>query len=229
MSGATSNTEGSDGGNRVRIEQRLLIHFLAKKEFWAKLEEVKALLSNKMPGSTFEEVFEVLMNEFIDRHSPAKRTQRRETRRAMRTKKVEKQNENHADKRASKNDPKHVGERPRQRDRKRDAAEQSKNNGFANKSHNPGEKANTQKRTRHIPIALRDKVFARDNARCTYVGKNGKRCGSTHNLQIDHIKPFARGGQNTLSNLRLLCGKHNRHEAKRILGSDVMNQYNKRE
>jgi len=84
VSGATSNTEGSDGGNRVRIEQRLLIHFLAKKEFWAKLEEVKALLSNKIPGGTFEEVFEVLMNEFIDRHSPEKRTQRREKRQAMR-------------------------------------------------------------------------------------------------------------------------------------------------
>jgi len=173
----------------------LLIHFLAKKEFWAKFEKVKSLLSNKIPGGTFEEVFEVLMNEFIDRHSPEKRTQRREKRRA---KKIEKQQE------------------------KRDTAR-------SNKKKVGGVGTGNNNRSRHIPVKTRDAVFKRDDGRCAYVGRNGKRCGSTHNLQIDHIKPFARGGPNTLSNLRLLCGKHNRHEAKRILGIDVMNQYNKRE
>ena len=161
----------------------------------AKLEEVKALLSNKMPNGTFESVFETLMNEFIDHHSPAKRTQRREKR---------------------KEQSKQSGPAPKKQSQ-------------TPKSSADAQKVSPQKRTRHIPTALRDKVFTRDNARCTYVGKNGKRCGSTHGLQIDHIKPFARGGQNTLSNLRLLCGKHNRHEAKRILGANVMNQFNRRE
>jgi 5-methylcytosine-specific restriction endonuclease McrA len=173
----------------------LLIHFLAKKEFWAKLEEVKSLLSNKIPGGTFEEVFEVLMNEFIDRHSPEKRTQRREKRKARSVQSPNKSQETQETTSPQKDSHKSTSPKP----------------------------------TRHIPIALRDKVFARDNARCTYVGQNGKRCGSTHSLQIDHIKPFARGEQNTLSNLRLLCGKHNRHEAKRILGANVMNQFDRRE
>ncbi len=84
-------------------------------------------------------------------------------------------------------------------------------------------------RPRYIPAKTRDAVFKRDNGKCTYVGKTGRRCGSTHNLQIDHIVPFARGGKNTLSNLRLLCGKHNRLEAKRILGANTMNQFVRRE
>ena len=34
---------------------------------------------------------------------------------------------------------------------------------------------------------MRDQVFARDHGKCVYVGKTGRRCGSTHALQIDHI------------------------------------------
>ncbi len=176
-------------------EKRLLIQFLANEAFMTKLNEVKALLSNKIPGGTFEEVFEVLMNEFIDRHSPEKRTQRREKRQA---KKVEKKQQ------------------------KRDTEK-------SNKKNVGGVDTDDNKRSRHIPVKTRDAVFKRDDGRCTYVGRNGKRCGSTHGLQIDHIKPFAKGGSNTLSNLRLLCGRHNRHEAKRILGANAMNQYNRRE
>jgi 5-methylcytosine-specific restriction endonuclease McrA len=37
-------------------------------------------------------------------------------------------------------------------------------------------------------------------------------------LQIDHVKPAARGGANTIDNLRLLCAYHNRLEAERLMG-----------
>jgi 5-methylcytosine-specific restriction endonuclease McrA len=70
---------------------------------------------------------------------------------------------------------------------------------------------------RQIPARVRDQVFMRDK-RCTYVSPNGKRCGSTHVLQIDHIKPVARGGASTVDNLRLLCAFHNRLEAERLMG-----------
>ncbi len=148
----------------------------------AKLEEVKSLLSNKIPNGTFEDVFETMMDEFIDRHSPKKREERR-----------------------------------------------MKKNKQAPSTKQTTEKSATDKQTRHIPATTRDKVYVRDNARCTYVGNNGKRCNSTHNLQIDHIKPVARGGPNTLSNLRLLCGKHNRLEAKRVLGEKTVERYSRRE
>ena len=76
--------------------------------------------------------------------------------------------------------------------------------------------------SRYIPRKVRDEVHARDKGRCTYVSPGGRRCGSTHDLQIDHIVPFARGGDNSLSNLRLLCGKHNRLEAERAYGKRLI-------
>ncbi len=224
---ATPREKSPDhAGSARHTEQRLLIQFLATEEFMGKLEEVKSLLSHRMPGGSFEDVFEAVLDEFIDRHSPKKRTQRREKRCA---KKLEKQNEKHADKRSAKSEQKRVVQGAEKRDGRRDATEQLENKRTANKSQNPRETKTTQKRTRHIPTALRDIVFVRDNAQCTYVGKNDKRCGSTHSLQIDHIKPFAMGGRNTAVNLRLLCGKHNRFEAKKLLGEDTMVRHYKRE
>jgi 5-methylcytosine-specific restriction endonuclease McrA len=70
---------------------------------------------------------------------------------------------------------------------------------------------------RQIPAAVRDEVFVRDQ-RCTYVSPDGKRCNSTHVLQIDHIKPVARGGAAVIDNLRLLCAYHNRLESERLMG-----------
>jgi 5-methylcytosine-specific restriction endonuclease McrA len=87
----------------------------------------------------------------------------------------------------------------------------------------------TTKPSRHIPAAVRDKVFIRDKGRCTYKGPDGERCGATRALQIDHIRPYARGGPHALSNLRLLCAHHNRHEAENAFGKDLMRRYRKRE
>jgi 5-methylcytosine-specific restriction endonuclease McrA len=70
---------------------------------------------------------------------------------------------------------------------------------------------------RQIPAAVRDEVFARDQ-RCTYVGLDGKRCNSSHVLQVDHIRPVARGGAAVIENLRVLCAYHNRLESERLMG-----------
>ena len=76
-----------------------------------------------------------------------------------------------------------------------------------------------------IPARTRDAVFLRDEARCTYVGPGGKRCGEKRHLQIDHMEPVARGGTNDASNLRLLCSRHNQLEADRIMGKTLMDGY----
>jgi 5-methylcytosine-specific restriction endonuclease McrA len=70
----------------------------------------------------------------------------------------------------------------------------------------------------HVPSAVRDDVFVRDRGRCTFVGADGRVCGSTRGLQLDHIAPVARGGAGTRDNLRLLCAYHNRLEAARLMG-----------
>lgn len=53
-----------------------------------------------------------------------------------------------------------------------------------------------------IPESLRNKIFERDGNKCM-------ECGSTINLQIDHIIPFSRGGRTEENNLQTLCQKCN--------------------
>jgi hypothetical protein len=80
----------------------------------------------------------------------------------------------------------------------------------------PRKPGNPKPRTRHIPVAIRDQVMLRDKQRCTFKSRSGRKCNSTHNLQIDHIKPFALGGTHEPENLRVLCAAHNRHVARKV-------------
>jgi 5-methylcytosine-specific restriction endonuclease McrA len=84
-------------------------------------------------------------------------------------------------------------------------------------------------RNRHVPMAVRDEVYARDQGQCTFVGPGGRRCGATRALQLDHISPVARGGRGSPDNLRLLCAYHNRLEAERLLGPGVASRFRRRE
>jgi len=89
-------------------------------------------------------------------------------------------------------------------------------NGTPHESTSPG--------NRSIPVPVRDKVFIRDGARCTYEASDGKRCSETHALEIDHTQPYGMGGSNDLENLRLLCRTHNMLMAERAYGTSVWNQ-----
>ena len=57
----------------------------------------------------------------------------------------------------------------------------------------------------HIPKAVRDAVFKRDNYRCV-------KCGSTRNLEIDHKVSLANGGTNHIDNLQTHCQDCNRRK-----------------
>ncbi|OGL35671.1 hypothetical protein A3F38_02445 [Candidatus Saccharibacteria bacterium RIFCSPHIGHO2_12_FULL_48_21] len=59
-------------------------------------------------------------------------------------------------------------------------------------------------KTRTIPLSLRVKVLSRDKFRCVFCGKSPAINAGTI-LHIDHIKPFSKGGENTLDNLQTLC------------------------
>lgn len=60
-----------------------------------------------------------------------------------------------------------------------------------------------------IPKEVVDAVWKRDGGRCVY-------CGSTENLQLDHIIPFSKGGATTVENLQLLCQKCNLQKSNKI-------------
>jgi HNH endonuclease len=76
--------------------------------------------------------------------------------------------------------------------------------------------------SRQIPAAERRKVWERDQGRCAFVSRSGKRCGSRRGLECDHIVLWAHGGKSTAENLRLLCRAHNQREAERELGAEFM-------
>lgn len=177
-----ARTSPAGWSHRVQTEAKLFVQFLASEELMQKFEEARALLSHRCPDQSFAKILDLLLNDFISRHSPAARVRRREVKKG-----------------ATSPDS-----------RRRECNE-----------HQP--------RARYISPEVRDEVFTRDGGRCSYVARDGTKCGSQRSLQVDHIWPFALGGTNEVSNLRLLCGAHNRLAAEKALGERVMQQFWPRE
>jgi 5-methylcytosine-specific restriction endonuclease McrA len=198
----------------ARFERKFLVQFLASPRFMKKFEKAKALLSNKNGKPSYEFVLEAALDEFLKDHDPENREQRREERK-------EKANAKSKPTKGGHNGV--FGRRDAER--------------VAQSCERPGPSRHVPtaalcrgtEASRYIPAATRDAVFARDKGRCTFVGSTGKRCDATHNLQIDHILPYARSGAATLDNLRLLCGRHNKHEAERVLGANTVRRFRRRE
>ena len=86
-------------------------------------------------------------------------------------------------------------------------------------------KNNKNLTSRYIPKAVKHEVSVRDNQCCSFVGSDGKRCTEKMRLQVDHIRPYALGGDSSLDNLRLLCPSHNLLMAERSFGKDKINSY----
>lgn len=72
-----------------------------------------------------------------------------------------------------------------------------------------GELFGDQPKRPPIPREVVDAVYKRDQGRCVY-------CGSTENLQLDHIIPFSKGGATSVENLQLLCQKCNLEKSNKI-------------
>lgn len=72
-----------------------------------------------------------------------------------------------------------------------------------------GELFGDQTKRPPIPREVADAVYKRDGGRCVY-------CGSTENLQLDHIIPFSKGGATSIENLQLLCQKCNLEKSNKI-------------
>ncbi len=67
-------------------------------------------------------------------------------------------------------------------------------------------------RGRAIPAAVKREIWQRYEGRCGYIDpRTGRRCASRHLLQVDHVFPYALGGDAEPANLRLLCAAHHRH------------------
>lgn len=60
----------------------------------------------------------------------------------------------------------------------------------------------------YISQQTKFEVFRRSGGRCV-------KCYSRDNLEIDHIRPIAKGGSNHISNLQVLCRRCNRRKGHR--------------
>jgi 5-methylcytosine-specific restriction endonuclease McrA len=76
---------------------------------------------------------------------------------------------------------------------------------------------------RYIAVPLKKNDYC-----CSFVGADGRRGGSRWQLEIDHVRPYAAGGDNSADNLRVLCRKHNQYAAEEYFGRDVMEQYKRK-
>ena len=72
---------------------------------------------------------------------------------------------------------------------------------------------------RHVPAAVAREVYLRDGRQCTFVAEDGRRCGASRFLELDHIDPAAVGGEPTAVNLRLRCRTHNQLHARNYFGT----------
>jgi hypothetical protein len=91
-------------------------------------------------------------------------------------------------------------------------------------SDHPRAKPSSTPKGRTIGTALRRAVMERDGRRCAFVSADGHHCGSDHQVEIHHLKPFALGGEATLANLSLRCRIHNQHHARQELGDAYMDE-----
>jgi hypothetical protein len=74
------------------------------------------------------------------------------------------------------------------------------------------------RKRRHVAHAVRRQVWERDGVCCSYVAPDGHRCGERAFLELDHRQAWAKGGGESVENLRVLCRAHNRLRAEREFG-----------
>jgi hypothetical protein len=109
--------------------------------------------------------------------------------------------------------------RPRQ-DRRAD--DETSSNAKENPKSVLGDTRHRRTRRPHIANATKREIAARDGLRCTFVGRDGQRCGSTQFTQIHHEQPWAHHGDESPGNLRILCAPHNRLLAERDFGRELV-------
>jgi hypothetical protein len=195
--------------DRTPTREKVFVQFLADEDFLQLFEEIRDLKAGSAFDS-FVDVIKPVLKEYRDRHSPAARRERREARKAETNTTEAKKREESPDSHRWEWKNAQSGEKTAARVMIED---------------HPRERSHAPEDSRHIPDETRDDVFVRDGGQCSFVAPDGTQCQCTKGLQVDHIKPFANGGTHDPSNLRLLCGAHNRREAERTMGAHVMKQF----
>src|SRR6266542_3693541 len=79
-----------------------------------------------------------------------------------------------------------------------------------------------------IPAHVKREVWKRDVGCCTFIGPDGRRCGSTWKLEFHHLMEAALGGPSTVDNITLRCRAHNVFHAEETFGREHMEQFRRK-
>jgi hypothetical protein len=79
--------------------------------------------------------------------------------------------------------------------------------------------------SRYIPAAVKRVVTERDQQRCRYEDRRGRRCSARGQLEYHHRHLFAFGGDRSPDNIALMCKRHNRFLAEHDYGVSKMARY----
>ena len=196
---------------RARGDGRWTFTVVVDQECRHALNQLKSLMSHVDPAMSYGRLVNRLVQEELRRRDPRLRGSNRDDARQPTA--------GHPDGNATAK-PAAAAGAPSAEPEPADAASTAKcaapDHGVAASTPNrPGNGATGQQPAppgRVIPAAIKRAVWERDQGRCSYVDPaTGRRCTSRHLLQIDHIRPWARGGGTEPDNLRLLCHAHHRH------------------
>ncbi len=171
------------------LEERYRVTFSYNKETKDSVERARHLLSHKYPdGASIEELFVAGLSALI---------------------KDEEKRKNKIVNNISKNSTATSNSiTPRNCEKLRSKTERRSNLPAITTSNN-----STTNR-RYIPAAIKREVYKRDKGTCSYRHLDGETCGSSWQVEVDHITPLALGGKTESANLRLLCRNHNQMVAK---------------
>src|SRR5579885_382847 len=182
------------------------LRFTATKETLEQLERIKGLLGHTHSELSLSELIALMAKITLEKLDPAREPKRRGA--------VQSQREE-----ISTSDEKLRPETPAlegapARERSADAAASTQ----------ASQLVSTQKpteRRRYVQAQLRREVWRRAKGKC-------ENCGSFHRLQVDHIRPLAKGGTSIKENLRLLCFHCNQRQADLMLGPRRMELHRQR-
>ncbi|MGZ3770589.1 MAG: HNH endonuclease [Bdellovibrio sp.] len=72
--------------------------------------------------------------------------------------------------------------------------------------------------SRYISQKAKRIAYARSKGQCEFIGIDGYRCASRHQLEFDHVVPWSQNGSNDERNIRILCRTHNLYRTKETHG-----------
>jgi hypothetical protein len=204
------------------------IRFVVSQQLRTDLDELKNLLSHSIPDGSVTAIFERLVRQELERQrkrvTPSGRVVKPEEPKKTRTNGADSgaptrsETDPNARMVTSPMDPESPSKDLRQDSRSQDRLLQSialrpLSNPEAKET--PRSRTSASKSPRFIPAPLKREIWNRARGQCeATVRTDGtepfRRCSARRLLQIDHIKPITLGGENTRTNLRLLCAHHNR-------------------